>query len=436
MSTAAHTPVPAAAPSRPAAFFVQAGRRLGPLTRDELVACFGAGLVGGEAMIVGPEWDGALPAAAAAEWLGVALRTPAPEPATASRLPPAPLEFRRTGPGWRVLAAWALALLVVQMMIVPAQSLGAHPGLAVFVGAVAWRFALVAASCFILVGGVLRLARGLFPGARWPLLAMTGVYAVLAVQFALLPKPPATAPVVAAAPVATPVATPIEAPAATQADPVDPWSHEQSSADSEPFAPAQATATVATPAAAAAAPAADSAPTLRATRVDPDPQWTKAHALFVAGDWNALLAHALAWTRDEPRDKNAWVYLGLANERLGRRMEAIAANRQAYKLDPDDLVIGNNLGITLLKIGAFREAADVLASVLERTPDAPRTLSDYGFAMSRLGEYDEAVAALEHAVKVDPADQLAWENLIAAHLHAGFVDLAKDASDRRDKVRR
>jgi Flp pilus assembly protein TadD len=233
------------------------------------------------------------------------------------------------------------------------------------------------------------------------------------------------------------VATAIEAPAAPQDEPGDAWSSEQFSADDEPSVRAQAPASVATPEAAASpAPAASAAPTARSTWVDPDPQWTRAHALFVAGDWNALLAHALAWTEARPRDKNAWIYLGLAYERLGRRTEAIAANRQAYRLDPDDVVVGNNLGITLLKTGEFREAADVLASVLERTPNAPRTLSDYGYAMSQLGEYDEAVEALEHAVKADPGDQLAWENLIAANLHAGFVDRAKDASDRRARLRR
>jgi Flp pilus assembly protein TadD len=429
MSTPVDAPVPAAAPPRPVAFFVQAGRRLGPLTRDELVACFGAGLVGGEAMIVGPEWDGAFSAAAAAEWLGVAVRARPAAVAVPSGLPPAPLEYRRTGPGWRVLALWAFALVAVQMMIVPAQSLGARPGLAVFVGAVAWRFALVAAACFVVVGGSVRLARGLFPGARWPLLAMTAVYAVLAVQFALLPKAPVAVPTSS---VAT-VATVAETPAAPRPDAIDAWSSEQLPVEVEADASAPAPAAVA--AAPAAAPA-TVAPMAQAAPVDPDPQWTRAHVLFEAGDWNGLLAHATAWTEDEPRDKNAWIYLGLANERLGRQGDAIAANRQAYKLDPDDVLVGNNLGITLLKMGQYRESADVLASVLERTPDAPRTLSDYGVAMSRLGEYDEAVAALEHAVEVDPHDQLAWENLVRAHLRAGFVDLARDAGERRDKVRR
>src|SRR5688572_5950998 len=206
MSVPAETPVAAVgaeAPPRPAAFFLRAPQRmLGPLTRDELEGYFSAGLVGADAMIIGPGWDGAVSADVAAERFGVARRAPAagspaaPAAVAAPRgaaslppLPPAPIAYRRAGIGWRAAALWATALLAVQMAIVPALALGAKPGLGGFVTAVAWRYALVAVPCLVLVGGLLRLARGHWSGPRGPLLAMSAVYAVLAAHFLLVPAP-------------------------------------------------------------------------------------------------------------------------------------------------------------------------------------------------------------------------------------------------------
>jgi tetratricopeptide (TPR) repeat protein len=433
-------PAPAGAPPRPVAFFMQApGRKVGPLTREDLVGYFQAGLVPADAMLVGPDWSGALTAAAAAEWLGVALRAKgpgAPAVRTPAGLPPAPLEYRRFGLGWRLVVLWTLALLAVQLGIVPAQSLGANPGLVAFVGVVAWRFTMVAVACTVVVGGALRLARGAWPGARGPLLAMTAVYVVLGLQFVMRPRLPAATPEAAPAVVAAPAAAEAETFVDPGAESLDAW------IEANPAEPALASADVtdaqAPPAASAASAAATAAVSPAATavrRVDRDPRWTQASALYRAGDWNALLTLATAWTEDEPRSKNAWIYLGLAHERLGHRAEAIAANRQAYAIDPDDKVIANNLGNTLLDTGEFREAATIFEGLLAREPDNYRALNDYGYAMSRLGEYDEAVEALEHAVKVEPGYSRAWHNLINTYAGAGYLDKARDAAGRANSRR-
>jgi tetratricopeptide (TPR) repeat protein len=446
MSTPAETHVtaaPVAAPSpRPAAFFLQApGRRLGPLTRDELAGYFGAGLVGADAMIIGPDWDGAVSADVAAERLGVTRRSGTPatpagaavprDPASLPPLPVAPIAYRRAGLGWRLAASWAVALLAVQMAIVPAHELGSQSSLGEFMVAVAWRFALVAVPCLVVFAGLPRLARGLWPSARGPLLAMSAVYALLAVQFALRPAPPsveAAAPATLAtdaAPAPQPQPTPIEAPA---------WTGFESQASDVP-PPPEAAAPVAPVAAAAPASTASPSTPARAANVDPDPWQTQARTLYSAGDWQGLLAHSTAWTQQSPRHKYAWLYLGLANERLHLRAAALAANQQAYALDADDPLIMSNLANTYLDLGQYRQGADVLERLLARSPDSYRALNDYGFAMSRLGEYDDAVEALERAVKIKPDYTLAWQNLINAHSRAGYVDRASDAARRANGQR-
>ena len=446
MSVPAETPVAAAAeaPPRPVAFFLRAPQRmLGPLTRDELEGYFSAGLVGADAMIIGPDWDGAVSADVAAERFGVARRAPAPAtPAAVAApraaaslppLPPAPIAYRRAGIGWRAAALWATALLAVQMAIVPALALGAKPGLGGFVTAVAWRYALVAVPCLVLVGGLLRLARGHWSSPRGPLLAMSAIYAVLAAHFLLVPAPtvaiePPRAAVVDASPAPQATAAPVQAAAEftgfetqSTADPVAPAAAApQAAAQADPAATALVVATPAPP---------------RRAYVDPDPSHTQAHALFEAGDWQALLAHATAWTAQSPRNKHAWLYLGLANERLYRRAAAVAANEQAHALDPEDLLIARNLANTYVDMGDYRRGADLLEHILKRTPDSHRVLNDYGFALSRLGEYDESVEALERAVKINPGYALAWRNLMNTHIAAGHVDRAKDAARRANGER-
>jgi tetratricopeptide (TPR) repeat protein len=172
------------------------------------------------------------------------------------------------------------------------------------------------------------------------------------------------------------------------------------------------------------------ASTQRGGRAAPDPMYAKARSLYDAGDWPGLLEHTTAWTGQQPDRQFAWMYLGLAHERLGHRELALDANLRAHALDPGHVQIGINLANTRIDLGQLREAAVVLEGVLQRAPDSSRALNDYGFAMSKLGEYDEAVAALEHAIEVDPGYTRAWKNLSDAYQRAGYLDKANEVTRR------
>jgi hypothetical protein len=63
--------------------------------------------------------------------------------------------------------------------------------------------------------------------------------------------------------------------------------------------------------------------------------WAERAKTGKSNDWQGLQAHGRKWTKAEPDSADAWFYLGLAYEKLGRHREAIEANREALRLKPD-----------------------------------------------------------------------------------------------------
>jgi tetratricopeptide (TPR) repeat protein len=418
-------PVPP--PPRPIAWFVQApARTLGPLTRDELLGYFGAGLVVREATIIGPEWDGSFSAAAAAEWFGVALRAPGADvprdPASLPPLRPAPLPFRRAGLGWRLAGLWLVVLLAVQMAIVPAGGIAGKPYLGDFVVAAAWRFALVAAPCFVVVAGLQRLVRGVWPSALGALLMATAVYVVLALQFALHPAPPA--PVIATA-LPAPAA---DAVVATE-DPAAAWLRAEAARFAAQAQAEQAEAATPTTPESTVAPAATVAGTapVRRVPVDADPWQTRARALHASGDWNGLRDHATQWSRDQPRRYEPWQFLGIAQYELQQRDAAVASFERALAAGSSDPSTLRALAGAYADVQRWREAAETSQRILDDEPDSTYALAIQGRAMSALGEYDEAVAALEHAIRLRPRNRYYYGLLADIRFRGGFPDRGRAA---------
>jgi tetratricopeptide (TPR) repeat protein len=450
----AHAP-PAEPAARPTAWFLHRGTRVfGPLTRDETLGYFTAGMVVAGDTVTGPEWDGALtiaeaarrfesgallPAVDANAMAPVTPGAPAPQP-----LPPlrgAPIAFRRAGPGWRVVAVTFVVLLVVQLKLVPAHSLGAHHDLGEFLFTVASRFLLTAVSCFAVVLGAGRLVLGRWPSARGPLVAMALVYAGLLGKRLADPEVPAS-PAIAATGDELPAIARSDAADIEEADPSLEWARrdraERASADARERRERlerEVDERMRIAAQASTAPVAPAAPSQQpAARAPADSPAAIANRLYAANDWNGLLAYSTEWVRNAPDDAVAWRYLALANDRLRRYDASIPAFERVVELDADSPRARSNLGNAYLQADRFREAAVLFEQILARDPDDRQALTAYGYAMSNAGEYDEAVAALERAVKLYPDYRLAWENLGWAHRSAGYPDRAKDAFARADAL--
>ncbi len=91
--------------------------------------------------------------------------------------------------------------------------------------------------------------------------------------------------------------------------------------------------------------------------------------------------------------------------------EAIAAQREAVRLAPNQLSYQAELGV-MLKDGGQDEAALALFQALrEKAPQDPYAWRQIGFVNGQLGRYSESIVALEQSLRLAPEQAKAWHAL-------------------------
>ncbi|MBK7972899.1 MAG: tetratricopeptide repeat protein [Deltaproteobacteria bacterium] len=119
-------------------------------------------------------------------------------------------------------------------------------------------------------------------------------------------------------------------------------------------------------------------------------------------DWSgAALDFAIA-TEIRPDFARGWNNLGIANARLGRRLDAIHDYRRAAELDADFAAPRTNLGVLALREGRTAEALAAFDSAVAIEPKNARAHFHRGVALTRLARPGEAIAAFDRALAIDP----------------------------------
>jgi tetratricopeptide (TPR) repeat protein len=115
--------------------------------------------------------------------------------------------------------------------------------------------------------------------------------------------------------------------------------------------------------------------------------------------WRAL-------SKNEPASAEAYAHLGLLEARQGHYREAVPLYRQALALDPAMPSLRLNLGLSLFKSDALKEAIETLIPLLSSeppsSPEVQRLNVLIGMAYYGLGENAEAVPYLRAAAARDP----------------------------------
>src|SRR3984885_7926468 len=115
--------------------------------------------------------------------------------------------------------------------------------------------------------------------------------------------------------------------------------------------------------------------------------------------WRALL-------KDDPANAEAYAHLGFLEARQGHYTEAVPLYRQALALDPAMPSLRLNLGLSLFKSDALKEAIETLIPLLSSeppsSPEVQRLNVLIGMAYYGLGENAEAVPYLRAAAARDP----------------------------------
>jgi tetratricopeptide (TPR) repeat protein len=142
------------------------------------------------------------------------------------------------------------------------------------------------------------------------------------------------------------------------------------------------------------------------TATDADTQRQAAFALEQQGDNVGAEAGWRAFLKVHPANAEAYAHLGLLEARQERYTEAVPLYRKALALNPALSGVRLNLGLSLFKSGALKEAIQTFTPLLKSepasSPEALRLTTLIGMAHYGLGEYAAAVPFLKEATAHDP----------------------------------
>lgn len=105
--------------------------------------------------------------------------------------------------------------------------------------------------------------------------------------------------------------------------------------------------------------------------------------------------------------------------------DAIAAYRQAIVLRPDEVEACVNLGALLRGLGRLREALEAYRQASERRPESAEIHHRLGLVLAELGQIEEAITAQETALRHAPGHEEATKQLGALLHHVGRIEDAR-----------
>ena len=102
--------------------------------------------------------------------------------------------------------------------------------------------------------------------------------------------------------------------------------------------------------------------------------------------------------------------------------EALNQYRRASILTPRDSAVLSSVGYSLSKAGRHKEAAYYYRKVVELEPQNGQNLYFLGLELLEIEDYPQAAATLKKSVQTDSGDLLAWRALAAAYEKNGDVE--------------
>ena len=123
--------------------------------------------------------------------------------------------------------------------------------------------------------------------------------------------------------------------------------------------------------------------------------------------------------KQAPRSPDELLTLAAQHAERGEHAEAEARYREVLALDPDHLGALTLLGLLLVEREDFERAIDLLERARDAAPNFAQIQVALGSAYAAAGHDEQAVAAMEIAVKLDTDSTIPLERLAKHHLIAG-----------------
>ena len=117
--------------------------------------------------------------------------------------------------------------------------------------------------------------------------------------------------------------------------------------------------------------------------------------------------------------------LGLTILHDGRAAEAVECERQALRIDPDNVEALNNLGIALHALNALSEAENHFRAVLRLDPDHANATLNLGVIRQSLGHLEEAATLYQRARQLGADEARVCNNFALALAELGLLEAAE-----------
>lgn len=135
----------------------------------------------------------------------------------------------------------------------------------------------------------------------------------------------------------------------------------------------------------------------------PEAYFGRGVARFQMGQYGQARSDFQEATRRLPRYALAFLYLGQVGERQGKMEQAREAYRQAVAADPNLSEAWFRLGVLLYQLGSLGEARECLEKAGEQFPQKAQRYWYLGGIAQAQNRWQDALEALNHAIKADPA---------------------------------
>ena len=130
----------------------------------------------------------------------------------------------------------------------------------------------------------------------------------------------------------------------------------------------------------------------------------KIQDLADAGNWNLFVLYAVEWTRQEPTNVAAWDRLRVGYVNMRQYDDAVTAAKKAAQLAPTDARMWRALGDVQMEVEDNKGALRSFEQAVALDAQDADSLKHVGVLSGRLGQMQEAKAALDAALAIRPDD--------------------------------
>lgn len=141
-----------------------------------------------------------------------------------------------------------------------------------------------------------------------------------------------------------------------------------------------------------------------------------------------------ALSSNEIFDVEFYIMAGKTARNLDLHIESRKIFESGINLYPDSADLYSELGVAFFHLNNKKESLNLLTKAIELQPNNPYRYSSRAYIKGSMGDMDGAIRDYEVTVKLDPKDEIAYNNLGLLYEKQGFQKKAQSNFDKSDEI--